>query len=169
MLHFLRNMHHLVERWRDQTTETHDINFLSLRSLDDLLGRDHDAKIDDLVVVARKHNTNDVLTYVVNITLHSCHQHSCGSFSNTTVLSLLFFEEWHQVGDGFFHYASALHHLGKKHLAGSEEIANHIHSRHQRSFDHEQRSPVFYPRLFSVFINEINNAFHQCMLQSFFD
>ena len=44
--------------------------FSSLRALEDLLARDHDAHVDDFVVVAGEHDADDVLADVVDVALH---------------------------------------------------------------------------------------------------
>src|ERR1051325_298786 len=120
-------MHHLVERWGNKATQSHDVDLLSLCSLDDLLGWDHYTKVDDLVIVTCQHNTNDVLADIVYVALHRCHQYSGSRFTKTSVQFLFFFEEWHQVRYRFLHHAGALHHLRKEHLTGAKQIANYIH------------------------------------------
>ena len=44
--------------------------FSCLGALEDLLARDHDAHVDDLVVVAGEHDAHDVLADVVDVALH---------------------------------------------------------------------------------------------------
>ena len=44
--------------------------FSSLARLEDFLARDHDAEVDDLVVVAGEHDADDVLADVVHVALH---------------------------------------------------------------------------------------------------
>jgi hypothetical protein len=40
-----------------------------------------------------------------------------------------------QVGDRLLHDARRLDHLRQEHLAGAEQIADHVHAVHQRAFD----------------------------------
>ena len=47
--------------------------FRSLRRVEDLLRRHHDAEIDDLVIVALEHDADDVLADVVDVALHGRH------------------------------------------------------------------------------------------------
>jgi hypothetical protein len=49
------------------------------------------------------------------------------------------FDVGNQVGHGLLHHARRLHHLGQEHLAGAEQVADHVHAGHQRAFDHRQR------------------------------
>ena len=51
---------------------------LPLRRFQDLLGRHHDAEIDDLVVVAGEHDADDVLADIVHVALDGRHQHLAG-------------------------------------------------------------------------------------------
>src|SRR3546814_10310470 len=49
------------------------------------------------------------------------------------------FDERDQVRDRLLHHACGFHHLRQKHLAGAEQIADHVHALHQRTFDHLDR------------------------------
>ena len=60
---------HLVERRRDQPREADDVRVLLDRRVEDLVGRNHHAEVDDLVVVAAEHDADDVLADVVHVTL----------------------------------------------------------------------------------------------------
>ena len=51
--------------------------FLSLRGVEDLLRRHHDAEIDDLVIVALEHDADDVLADVVHVALDGGEQDAC--------------------------------------------------------------------------------------------
>ena len=64
---------HLVERGGDQAGEPDEVGVVLLRCLDDLLGRHHDAEVDDLVVVALEDDADDVLADVVDVSLHGRH------------------------------------------------------------------------------------------------
>ena len=50
----------------------------------------------------------------------------------------LLLHEGQQMRDGLFHHARAFHHLGQKHFASPEQIANHVHAAHQRAFNYIQ-------------------------------
>ena len=55
-----------------------DVDLLPARRLQDLLGRHHDAEIDDLVIVAGEHDADDVLADIVHVALHGRHQDLAG-------------------------------------------------------------------------------------------
>ena len=61
--------------------------------------------------------------------------------------AFLFLDEWHQVADRFFHDAGGLDDLRQEHLAFAEQIADDVHTGHQRSFNHiewaSSRQPCF--------------------------
>ena len=66
-LHLLGDMHHLVERRCDEAAEADHVRFLCFGALENLLAGNHDAQIDDVVVVAGEHHADDVLADIVNI------------------------------------------------------------------------------------------------------
>jgi hypothetical protein len=49
---------------------------------------------------------------------------------------LFLFDVGDQVGHGLLHHARRFHHLRQEHLAGAEQVADHVHAVHQRAFDH---------------------------------
>ena len=65
-----------------------------------------------------------------------------------------------EPGDRFFHHAGALDHLGQKHLAAAKQVAHHIHTGHQGTFDHRQRFAVFQAGFFGIGINKLGNALY---------
>ena len=67
--HLAGDADHLVERRRDQPREADDVHVLLDRGVEDPVGRNHDAEIDDLVVVAAEDDADDVLADVVHVTL----------------------------------------------------------------------------------------------------
>ena len=73
-LHLGGDMHHLVERRRDQAGEADDVDLLLARDGEDLRRRHHHAEVDDLVIVAGEHDADDVLADVVHIALDRRHQ-----------------------------------------------------------------------------------------------
>ncbi len=72
-LHFLRDMHHLVERRRDQSAQPDNVGFSFARGFQNLCCRHHHAEIDDLVVVTLQHDAHDVLADVVHVALYGRH------------------------------------------------------------------------------------------------
>jgi hypothetical protein len=73
-LHLAGDVDHLVERGRDEAGEADDVDLVSRACCEDLLGRDHDAEVDDLVVVAAQDDADDVLADVVDVALDGGHE-----------------------------------------------------------------------------------------------
>ena len=73
-LHRAGDVHHLVERRRDQAREADHVDLALARLLEDLFAGDHHAQVDDLVVVAGQHDADDVLADVVDVALDGGHQ-----------------------------------------------------------------------------------------------
>ena len=164
-LHFLGDVYHLVERRRDQPREADHIAFFLDCGVEDAVARDHDAQVDDLVVVAAKYHAHDVLADVVDVALYGReHQPPPGSGSRGL---LVLFHEGRQVGDGALHRASALYHLGQEHLPGAEEISHDPHAVHQRSFDHFEGPGEGLARLLGVLFDEIDDAVDERVGEAF--
>jgi len=49
--------------------------------------------------------------------------------------ALLRLDERDQISDRFFHHSRRFHHLRQEHFAGAEQVADHVHTVHQRAFD----------------------------------
>src|SRR5262249_15362200 len=136
-LHLLGDVHHLIERGRDQTREPDEVGLLAARGLENLLAWHHHAQIDDLEVITLQYHADDVLADVVHVTLDGRDHDAAVGALRAAVLARL--DERHQVGDGALHDARALHHLWQEHLARAEQVADHVHAVHQRALDHLQR------------------------------
>ena len=72
-LHFAGDVHHLVERRRDQAAQADDVGLLLDGRIEDLVGRHHHAQVDHLEVVAAQDDADDVLADVVHVPLHGRH------------------------------------------------------------------------------------------------
>ena len=169
-LHLGRHVAHLVERRRDQPGQSDDVDPLLPRRLEDAVGRHHHAEVDHLVVVALEDDADDVLADVVDVALHRGEQDAAGKAGLAgAVLALLLLHERHQVGDRLLHHPRRLHHLRQEHLAGAEQVADHVHAGHQRPFDHVQRRLGGKPRLLGVRLDEVGDALDERMLQPLVD
>ncbi len=73
-LHLAGHVNHLVERRRDEAAETDQVHLFRLGAFENFFTRDHDAHVDDFVVVAGEDDADDVLADVVNVTLDGCEQ-----------------------------------------------------------------------------------------------
>ena len=67
-IEFARDIYHVIERGSDEARDADDVDVMLFRCITDLLGRDHDAKIDDGVISASEYDPNDVLSNVMHIT-----------------------------------------------------------------------------------------------------
>ena len=169
-LHLGGNKAHLVERRRDEAGQADDVDLLALGGLEDFRCRHHDAEVDHLVVVALEHDADDVLADVVHIALHRRHQDLAGGWPGIEAGQLLFFfEVGLQIGDRLLHHARGLHHLRQEHLAGAEQVANHVHAGHQRAFDHVQRLVGLLAGFFRVGFDEVGDAVHERMREALLD
>jgi len=129
-------MHHLVEAWRDQAGNANDVGVFFTSRLENLGRRHHDTEIDNLIVVAREHDADDVLANVVHVAFGGC-QHNFAGLVSFAALAL---DERFEMGDCLLHHPSALYDLWQEHLAVAEEIADHVHAVHQRAFDYVERA-----------------------------
>src|SRR5262245_25527907 len=127
-------MDHLIKRWCDEAAQPDQAGPLLTRRLKNSLTRDHHAEVNYLIVVTAKHNPDDVLSDVVNVTSHGGEQYS--SLRATGPGLLLCLHIGQEVSDGLLHDTGTLDYLREKHLAGSKEIAHDVHPVHERAFDH---------------------------------
>ena len=137
------------------------VGLLAPGGVEDLRRRHHDAEIDHLEVVAAQHHTHDVLADVVHIALHRGGDDLAGGFGRPPARALLLLDEGHEMGDRLLHHAGALDHLRQEHLAGAEEVADHVHAVHQRPLDHVERAVGGAPRLLGVVDDLIGDAVHE--------
>ena len=79
------------------------------------------------------------------------------------------FHERRQVSHGLLHHARRLDHLGQKHLARSEQVADHFMPSISGPFDDQQRAAQFGAGLLGVDIDVGIDALHQRMRQPLFD
>jgi hypothetical protein len=169
-LHLRRHGDHLVERRRDQPRQAHDVGALGDGRVEDDGGRDHDAEVHDLVVVAPEHDTHDVLADVVHVALDGGEDHLALTAAGVDAslepgLLLLGLQVRLEIGDGALHDACALHDLWQEHLAGAEQVADDLHPVHQRALDHLQRTLRQLPGLLGVGLDEVHDAVYQRVRQ----
>ena len=167
-LHLAGDVNHLVERGGDEAAEADNIDVELAGGGEDFFARDHDAEVDDLVVIAGEHDADDVLADVVDVALDGGEEDLA---LGLLVAGALFFllHEGHEVGDRFFHDAGAFDDLGQEHFALAEKIADDAHAFHERAFDHFQRGGVFLARFLGIGIDEIDDALDQGVAEPFLD
>src|SRR4029077_3578245 len=66
-LHLARHMHHLIKRRSDQPTEADHVRLFRLGAFEDLFAGDHHPQVDYLIVIAREHNADDILSNIVHV------------------------------------------------------------------------------------------------------
>ncbi len=102
------------------------------------------------------------------VALHG--RHDDGAVVRALVgLFFFFFDEGQQIGHGLFHHARGFHHLRQEHLAGTEQIAHHVHAVHERAFDHIQRPGGLLAGFFGVFGDVAVDALDQGVFEALVD
>ena len=137
-LHLFRDVHHLIERRRDESAEADQVRVLLLRASKDFVARHHHAHVDDLVVITRQHHADDILADVVDIAFHRCQHDLALRFHGLAARDhrrLFRLHERRQIRDRLLHHARRFHDLRQEHFPRAKQIADHAHPRHQRSFD----------------------------------
>ncbi len=162
-LHFLGDVDHLVQRRRDQAGEADDVALLGDGGLQNLLRRHHHAHVDHVVTVTAEHHADDVLADVVHVAFHCGHEDLALGFR---LVAFFRFDEGNQMGDGLLHHTGGFDHLWQEHLAGAEQVANHVHTAHQRAFDHLDGSLALLAAFLGVFDDKGGDALDQCMLEA---
>ena len=157
-------MHHLVKARRYQAAQCHNIGLFLNGPLYNNFGRAHYAQIDYRVVVASQHYGDDILAYIVHVSLYGCNQY----FSGRGRSGFFFpFDKRLQYGDGCFHCAGRLDHLRQEHLARSKQIAHFVHGAHQRSFDYVNGTWVFFDSFVQIFFKIIPYSLDHCIRETF--
>src|SRR5882757_8575244 len=165
-LHFLRDIHHLVEGRCNESRQPDVVGILAPRGIEDLVAGDHDSEIDHLEVIALEHYTDDVLADVVYVALYGRNYDSTVR-ARHAALPLL--DERHQVGHRALHHTRTLDDLRQEHLAGSKQVADDVHSIHQRAFDDLQRTLEGQAGLFRVLDDEVVYSLDQRVLETLRD
>ncbi len=152
-LHLARDVHHLVERRRDQSAQADDVDLLLARGVEDLLARHHHAEIDHLVVVAAEHDADDVLADVVHVALDRGHEHFAlrahfAAGRERACFSASMYGS--RYATAFFITRARFHDLRQEHFARAEQIADDVHAVHERPFDDLTAACAYFCRASSV-------------------
>ena len=167
--HLAGDVHHLVQRWRDESAQADDVHVQFAGGGENFFARHHHAEVNDLVVVAGEDDADDVFADVMHVALDGGHEDFAGVLVGRAAQLLLLLHERHEIRHGFFHHARGLDDLRQKHFARAEQIADDVHAGHERAFDDLQRLREFLPRFLNVRVNEINNALHERVREAFLD
>ena len=73
-LHFAGDVGHFVKRRGDQSAEADDVDVVLAGSLEDFLAGNHDAEVDDFVVVAGQDDASDVFADVMDVAFDGGHE-----------------------------------------------------------------------------------------------
>ena len=161
LLHRSRNPDHLVQRRSDQARQSDHVGILADGCLENLLGRHHHTQVDHIEVVAPQHDSNNVLANVVHITFDRGRDNPTAVTGHRPIRTLLLLHERSQIGHSLLHHTGTLDHLGQKHAAGSEQLANRVHPVHQRTLDHLQWPPQLLPSLLGIRHDELVDPLDQ--------
>ena len=92
-----------------------------------------DAEVDHAIAVVGQDDVDQVLADVVHVALHR------GEHDGAFFLALDPLHQRLEIGDGGFHRLGALQHERQLHLAGAEQVADHLHAVQQHVVDDVQR------------------------------
>ena len=159
-------MDHFVQGWRDQAGQADDVTLLFPGGLQDGFRRYHHAQVNHLVIVTGEHHTDDVLADIVHVALYRGHQDAAIGLA---VLGFLRLDIRLQIGHSLFHDSRGFHHLGQEHLAGAEEVTDHVHAVHQRPLDDIQWSFAGGAGGFGILDDIVVDALDQRVLEALVD
>ena len=163
-LHFVRYMHHLFQRRRDQAGQANQIRLFFDRCLYNDFGRNHHTQVDHLIIVAGQHDRYDVLSDIVHVALHGCKDYlSCFCRTGSRFLRL---DSRLQDGDSLFHGTGGLYHLRQEHFTGTEQFADFIHAAHQRTVDDIYGTRIFFQGFRQVFFQMVADPFYQGIFET---
>ena len=159
--HFGSHARHLVKRRRDQPRQSDEVGVHLDRCVENRLRWRHDAEVGHVEVVASQHDADDVLADIVHVALDGGHDDLALAARVPAVGRLRRVDERSEVSDGLFHHAGALDDLGQEHLSRSEQVADDVHTVHQRSLDDIDGTGGFPSSQFRVFDDMAGDPLHQ--------
>ena len=142
------------------------VGIVVVGGLQDRRPRDHDAKVDDLEIIALEDDADDVLADVVNVALDRRHDDPA---LRRRAFGLLRLDVGEQVGDGLLHHARRLDDLRQEHLAGAKQVADDVHPGHQRPFNDIDRAGCGQAGFFRVVDNISVQAFDKGVFEPLVD
>ena len=170
-LHFLGDVDHLVERGGDEAAEADHVGLLGFGALEDLFAGDHDAEVDDVVVVAGEDYADDVLADVVDVAFDGGEEDLAlgfDDFAGGYPGGFFGFHEGREVGYGLLHDAGGFDHLREEHFAGAEEVAYYAHAVHEGAFDDEEWAAELDAGFFGVDLDVGVDAFYEGVGEALF-
>ena len=174
--HLRRDVHHLVERRGDEAGDPDEVAPLLAGDGEDPFRRHHHPEIDDLEPVALQHHRDDVLADVVHVALRGGEddaagpaREAAGARSGAFAGGRLRLEPGGEVRDRPLHHPGGLDHLGEEHPARAEEIADHVHARHQGALDDVEGAGRRAPRFLGVLLDVVRDPRDEGVLDSLLD
>ena len=122
---------------------------MALCRCDNILRRDHHAKVNNLKAVAAKNNRRNVLSNVVNIALNSCHE-----IFSSALCALRLLDIWLQNCHRTLHRTGCFYDLRKEHFTLTKELSNTHHTRHKWLFDNRRSRRIALQCLFNILLKE---------------
>ena len=127
---------------------------------DQILGRNFDAEIDDVIAVVFQDNFDEILPDVVNVALHRGENHLGALFR------VGLFHELFEMVHGGLHGFGGLQHFGDDQFIGIEQAAHFGHSGHQRTVDDFERRDTFLALAIEVVDQSVFRAFENVIRQA---
>ena len=150
-------MNHLVERGRDEAGKADRVGLALAGDGEDLGGRGHHAKVDDLVIVAGENHADNVLADVMHVALDGREHDRARGLALVAAGRLLRLHIGKEDRHRLLHDARRLHNLRQEHFSRAEQVADDVHPGHQRAFDHVERALGLKPRLLGVCFDEFGD------------
>ena len=130
-----QHIRHFVERRRDKPAKPDQIGVL--RGLQNPFGLYHNAQIDNVEPVARKHDAHDIFADVVDVALDG------GNYDFRAAALRGGLHKRFECRHRALHDPRAFYDLRQKHFALAEKLADVLHRAHQILFDYTQRALLF--------------------------
>ena len=161
--HGFGNAAHLIKRRSNKTAYTNYIDLFPYGGFYDCFGWNHDAEIDNVIVVATEYDGNDVFSYVMYISFDRSQE----KFTIFPGTFFLYGNIGLQNSNGLFHGTSGFYHLRKKHFSFTEKFSYSVHSIHQRPFDDFYSVTVCRQGFMQVGIESVDRAFDESVFEPF--
>ena len=150
---------HLLGAFHEQAGQADGVGLVLAVGLDQVLGRDFDAEIDDVEPVVRENDFHQVFADVVHVALDGGEQ----DLALRRVGFLL--HELFEVRDRRLHGLGALQHLGDDEFVGVEQPADLLHAVHERAVDDVER-PGFLELQIQVVDETVLRAFEDVIREA---
>ena len=131
--HFLQVLAHHHGGFHQQARHADGVRMMLLRRRQHIGQRHLDAEIDHPVAVVGQDDIDQVLADVVHVALHG------GEHDGAFLLALDALHERLEIGHRRLHRLGALQHERQLHLAGAEQVADHLHAVEQHVVDDVER------------------------------